>query len=739
MSADFTTHGIGRTVGSYVLEEEIGRGGMGVVYRARRGDTGEVVALKLMLPEISASHHFRARFVREASLGSDLDHPNIVPIYDAGEADGELFIAMRLVEGRDLKSVLEQHGALDPKRVLAIMRQVASALDAAHEAGVVHHDVKPQNILVAEGVGSDKELVFVTDFGLVRPAGSESTASRTGQVFGSIQYMPPEQVEGLPADGRADVYALGCVLYECLTGKIPFDRPNEVAVLWAHVHEQPARVTDSDPSLPGGVDSVVATAMAKHPDDRYLTCGELIEELGKGLDRKHRPVVMPVMRPLVKRIPRRKTEREVWAPNFFPELNRVRKVSNRVNWIQVTGVTAILALFAAAFVQFAHPGGITGAVSDAALAVGDSVLSAGAKISSAFGGEDESEKADRPVQIDRPSRNAFSRGRTEVSTREGRQADAPRNSGQVSTSTDREGEAPQPVALGLRSRDFVFVSSRDGSFDVFRARANGSQIKQLTSGPASEYDPEFSPDGSRIVYSLSARQEELLACPTGSQCPYNSHIYVMNADGTEQAQVSTGSDVYDSDPTWSPDGKSIVFTRWAGDTNADLFILTENGDGTWSQAQLTSQPGSETEPAFSPDGSTIVYSGDVDTDTEWTEDEPHVWDLFSLDSSGVVERLTRAAHTGTPDWSPDGERIVFAGRNGVFVLGVAGGSITRLTQGDDHYTDWSEDGSKIAFTRCGDLVEKCRIMSYHVHSGKLKVVVDDRGDYDGMPAWGPAR
>ena len=741
MAGEFTTHGEGRTLGAYRIGGEIGRGGMGVVYSASRLDTGETVALKLMLPEIAANARFRERFVREASLGSGLDHPNIVPIFDAGEVEGELYIAMRLVEGRDLKSVIEEKGTLPPRRVLAIMRQVASALDSAHESGVVHHDIKPQNILISESELADKDLVYVTDFGLIRPAGSESTSSRTGTIFGSIQYMSPEQVEGMACDGRADVYALGCVLYECLTGEIPFDRPNEVAVLWAHVHEQPARVTERRPELPGGIDSVVATAMAKHPDDRFLTCGELVEELERGLERKYRPVVMPVVRPLVKRIPRMKTEREVWAPNYFPELSRVKKMSNRVNWIQVAGVTAILCLLAAALVQFAHPGGISGAVGDAAFAVGDGVLSAGKRLTEVFSEDEDGAGGTFASATQGTGRNAFRRGETRVVTKiVPQRIPVPSRKEAPSEGTTPPTDGEGVPASAVKTQRLLFVSSREGSFDIYSADAAGRDVSQLTEGKASEFDPVFSPDGTRIAFARGAYREELLDCPTGAQCPYDSHIFVMNADGTGVIELSTGPDVYDRDPTWSPDGKSIVFTRWPAESdNADLHILTEGPDGTWTQSRLTTAAGSEAEPVFSPDGTRIVYSGDVDMDTTWSEGESHMWDLFSLSTSGTIQRLTSNARAGTPSWSPDGEQITFAGRKGIFVMRSDGAEIRRLTSGGGYYTEWSTDGTKIAYTICGRLVEKCRVKSYDVRSGANRLLVDDPGDYDGMPSWGPAR
>lgn len=366
---------IGQRFGDYIVEDQIGRGGMGVVFRARHADSGDVVALKLMAPDLADNSTFRERFIREAEAGPNLGHPNIVPVFETGEADGELFIAMELIEGTDLKGLIQQEGRLEPKRALSIFRQAASALDAAHESGMVHRDVKPQNILVIPREtpqGSDR--AYLTDFGLVRPMASETTASRTGQVFGSVAYMAPELIEGIPADGRADVYALGCVLYETLTGKVPFERDNEVSAVWAHIHEDPPLLTDTQPDLPGGLNDVVFKAMAKHPDDRFLTCGEFVAELELGLGRKLAAVKYAHVRPLVARIPRRKTEREVWAPNFFPELSRVRSASReRFDWRKGAALVAAVAVLSS--VQIGRDGGIPQALADVA-DVADSAVDA---------------------------------------------------------------------------------------------------------------------------------------------------------------------------------------------------------------------------------------------------------------------------------------------------------------------------------------------------------------------------
>jgi YVTN family beta-propeller protein len=268
---------VGTELGGYYVEALVGRGGMGVVYRAEDRRLGRKVALKLLPPELADDEGFRDRFLRESRLAASLDHQSVIPIYDAGEADGLLFIAMRYVDGTDLRTLLKQEGALEPARTLAILAQVASALDAAHARGLVHRDVKPANILIAGDTGPEREdHVYLTDFGLTKATGSGTRLTATGQFVGTIDYVPPEQIRGTELGGRGDQYALGCVLYECLTGEPPYQRDSEVAVLWAHVQDEPPRATDRRAELPTGIDSVIAKALAKDPDDRYGTCRELV-------------------------------------------------------------------------------------------------------------------------------------------------------------------------------------------------------------------------------------------------------------------------------------------------------------------------------------------------------------------------------------------------------------------------------------------------------------------------------
>jgi class 3 adenylate cyclase/ABC-type transport system substrate-binding protein/tRNA A-37 threonylcarbamoyl transferase component Bud32/streptogramin lyase len=272
--ADLTT---GAAIAGYRIEAVLGHGSMGTVYSALDTGLDRRVALKVLTPELYRDERFRERFLRESKLAASLEHPHIVPIYAAGEADGSLYLAMRYIEGRDLSALLKSLGRLDPERVLAIVRQVASALDVAHARGLVHRDVKPANILVTRHGGEGEDYAYLCDFGLAKHASTVSSLTGSRAIVGTVDYLAPEQIEGKPVDGRVDVYALGCVLYECLTGVPPFERGNELAALLAHVNDPPPVLSERRAELPEALDGVLVTALAKDRDLRYGTCAELVE------------------------------------------------------------------------------------------------------------------------------------------------------------------------------------------------------------------------------------------------------------------------------------------------------------------------------------------------------------------------------------------------------------------------------------------------------------------------------
>jgi serine/threonine-protein kinase len=267
---------IGTVVAGYRIESLIGRGGMSVVYLAHHEGLERKAALKLLAPELAENDAFRQRFIRESRIAAGLDHPNVIPVYDAGEADGELFIAMRFVRGSDLRRLLDEHGPLEPADVVRVIDQLGAALDAAHEEGLVHRDVKPANVLLSPATPPARVgHLYLADFGLTKKSLSGSGFTKSGQFVGTIDYVAPEQIRSEPVDGRTDVYSLGCVLYECLTGEPPFVRDTEVAVMFAQLNDPPPNPTAVRPDLPKAIDAVVARAMAKSPDERHGTPGQL--------------------------------------------------------------------------------------------------------------------------------------------------------------------------------------------------------------------------------------------------------------------------------------------------------------------------------------------------------------------------------------------------------------------------------------------------------------------------------
>ncbi len=257
--------GPGDEFGDYVIEALAGRGGMGLVYRARQRRPDRIVAIKVVAPELAADSGFRERFEQESTIAAQIEHANVIPVYAVGETDGLLFIAMRYVDGVDLGHLLASSGRLQPRRAAPLVSQVADALDAAHARGLVHRDVKPGNILVAAG-----DHVYLTDFGLTKRTADTKGLTATGMFVGTVDYIAPEQIEGRNVDARADVYALGCVLYQLLSGTVPFPQNSDMAKLFAHVNDTPAPLE----GVPAQLEAAVTRAMAKRPADRFTSAGD---------------------------------------------------------------------------------------------------------------------------------------------------------------------------------------------------------------------------------------------------------------------------------------------------------------------------------------------------------------------------------------------------------------------------------------------------------------------------------
>ena len=268
---------VGTDFAGYRLRAVLGRGGMSIVYQAENPRLRNLIALKVLAPELADDQVFRTRFREESQIAASLNHPHVIPIHDFGASDGLLYIAMRYVSGTDLRHLISGQGPLPPHAAVHLLGQAARALDAAHRRGLVHRDVKPGNLLIAQGgADGDPDHVYLADFGITKYMGSRSGLTVAGTVLGTGHYISPEQIQHHTVLGAADQYSLGCVLYECLTGRAPFEKGLNEAILWAHVHELAAPPSLLRPGLPPAVDEVIARALAKNPDDRYADCREFL-------------------------------------------------------------------------------------------------------------------------------------------------------------------------------------------------------------------------------------------------------------------------------------------------------------------------------------------------------------------------------------------------------------------------------------------------------------------------------
>jgi serine/threonine-protein kinase len=275
---------VGQEFAGYRIRSVIGRGGMSVVYQADNLRLGSTVALKVLAPELSNNDLFRTRFLEESRIAASLNHPNVIPIYDMGPHDDLLYIVMRYVAGTDMRALLKKKsGPMAPGEAVFLIGQAARALDAAHRKGLVHRDVKPGNFLIERGGDDDPDHVYLSDFGITKYALSRSGLTPTGEFLGTIDYVAPEQIQAIEVDGRADQYSLGCVLYECLTGRLPFQKDRGAAIIWAHVEETAPMPSTVVPELPAAIDAVIAKVMAKKAEDRYPTCRAFTEAANAAL------------------------------------------------------------------------------------------------------------------------------------------------------------------------------------------------------------------------------------------------------------------------------------------------------------------------------------------------------------------------------------------------------------------------------------------------------------------------
>lgn len=661
----------GAEIANYRVSRVVGRGGMGVVYVAEHIHLGRMAALKTISGVHAETPEFRERFVRESRLAAQIDHPNIVPIYDAGEAEGQLYLAMRFVDGEDLDQLNEREAPLAPGRVLDVFAQVASALDTAHAQGLVHRDVKPANVLL-EPTGPGGHLhAYLADFGLTKHTGTDSGLTVTGQVMGTVFYVAPEQIEGREIDGRADQYSLGCMLFECLTGSRPFDSGGQLlATLNAHVNHPRPPVSAHRPELPAALDAVVARALSVSPDERFATCGEFVAAARAALDADHPDggtdrraadtavgVGPPPPRPGA--APGEATSAPSGATSAPDEAAPRR---SRTVAAALVGAVVLAGAVAAAIVLW--PAGV-GSDSTAERddgAASETVADEGSEDEGDPAGEDTAAEgaAEPPGQIVFTSTRA---GQNDIFRME------PDGSGLVNLTEGSDSDDRQ--ATWSRDRDrIVFASDRTGEFAIHTMNPDGTDVTQVTAGEGRDLDPRFSPNGERIAFS--------------SQRDETRSIWVIDVDGTDLEQL-TDAGGEDMRPTWSNDGTQLAFHRRHGaDQRLDIFVKEADLDA--EPVNVTDRPASDFHPSWAPAEPLVAFASDHDG----------AEDIFTVEVTGVVdgdEPGTPRNLTGSPDtddldpnWSPDANWITFQRGRGedteVYIMRADGSDVSQLTESD---------------------------------------------------------
>lgn len=640
---------VGQTLGQYQVLEKIGEGGMAAVYRAWQPSLQRYVALKVLHPYLLKDAEFVERFKQEAIIAANLRHHNIVTIYEVGQDKGRIFIAMEFIEGRSLGEIIASEGAMALDRAIDVVAQVASALDYAHKHGVIHRDIKPANILL-----TNEGRAVITDFGIAKAlteSGFMPKLTQVGTVLGTPAYMSPEQIQGQVLDYRSDLYSLGIVVYEMLSGRTPFGGAT-TALLYAQVNLVPPDIRALNPQLPAHVSSALSVMLAKNPSDRFPSATAFVQAL-KGEESFVSPAPLPKGKTVVMP-PGMETTLPPYPPHppFPPPPSQGGPVSppgvyppkeTKSAWLRTAGIGF------------------------GCLAVAGIMVVAMIALMYLF---------NMPPGIQRYAQGLF----------------------QQATVT------PSPVSAG---RVIAFISERDGNTDIYLTRADGSGLVNLTNSAANEYFPRWSPDGAQIschVYSpgVQAGQGDakihLINVATGesalvntgfanskfaSWSPDGSQLVFSGQDGgsfdlfiidlrTGNVRRITEGPEDDYFPSWSPDGKGIAFVRVDG---AEREIFKVDLD-TLEAVNLTNRAGEDSWPDWSPDGRSIAFASNRTGNLE----------IYVMNADGSGQRQltnTTGYNNREPFWTADGNHIVFgSNRDGnweIYIMNANGSNPIRLT------------------------------------------------------------
>jgi Tol biopolymer transport system component len=726
---------VGQTLGHYRIVREIGAGGMGIVYQAEDITLTRQVALKILPPELAADPDRRSRFAREARAVAALNHPNIVTVHSVEEAGGVHFITMELVKGVTLADALPHQG-LGIGRFFEIAIPLSDAVATAHQHGITHRDLKPANVMIA-----DDGRVKVLDFGLAKSmetdrAGNLSTLTATavGQTVGTPAYMSPEQAQGAPVDARSDIFSLGIVLYEMLTGRRPFDGSNPASIISAILRDTPSPITEQRPAVPRAVSRLVDRCLAKNPVDRFQSA----------LDLRHRL---------------EEVQQEVDSGEAFPAAPAARQRRAKPGAAALAGVTALVAAAVAAWLAFGRddaipPAGVRNAV----------------QVTSALDVESY------PTWSPDGQRLAYQAAERLMAAEVHDIWIVQLGSGEPVNLTKDSPADDQRPSWSPDGREIAFVSDRDGDRGVFIVPALGGNPRKVLAMPGAVGGvwsaPQWAPDGTRLfvaanysnrnavlIVRLDTLETSRIELPThdSPRC----WDLTVRADGRRFAYLEAGAgnpelsrlwtiDVSGGEPVPLTDGRTSVWSpSWSRD-GLTLFYVSNRG-GSWDlwQQQVTDdgRPAGEPVPvtaglgvrsvAVTADGTRLAYSqgGTVSSvlRAPILEDRPAVWNDVSLVTSGRT-------HIEMVDISPDAQQLVVSsdrrGNQDLWVLPAGGGEMTPLTTDPtpDWNPRWSPDGGEIVFYgyRSGNR----DIWVMPARGGPARQLTTDPA-FDWFPSWSP--
>ena len=753
----------GRMLGRYQIQSLLGHGGMASVYLALDPLFERTVAIKIASARLSSDPQYAGRFQREARSMARLQHPHILPVYDVGEHEGIVFLVMPHIDGGTLHDRLvaqRRVGQLDLTAIVAILEPLGEALDYAHLRGVIHRDIKPHNILLTE-----RGYPFLMDFGIAKMLTHDtSTSSLTlaNTVIGTPEYISPEQAQGLPIDGRADLYSLGVILYECFTGRPPFRaesvRDTPLGILIRQASAQPPAPSTINPHVTPTQEAVLLRALAKHPEDRFPTGAALFEALREVLparDRHSTLLVLPIAPPQDAHIPpppnvplpdRTPDGTPLPAtpevappavsvpvltppPSAFPAESPLAMVaSERLPrgrmpiYLLVGSILVVLALLAGLVARAQREGGSS--IDQTGDIVGDTSPGTAFVVAPTTSVLPAAVTVPPTIPITAVSTPTAVIG---VGT--------PSLVGSVGTRT--------PVlAVGTRvttrRQVILFSSRRNGVHDsqIYSMNIDGSDQRQLTFTSGHSWGPRISPNGKFLVFSSVAPGEHANHSATGGGEIGQGHheIFRANADGSNIVRLTTTT-AWNNAWAWAPDGRSLIIAS-DRDGNWELYRLSANGeqDGI---VRLTFNTAQDGWPSYTPDGKNIVFASDRDGGMS---------QIYIMDADGTnARRLNLSESYDTlPNVSPDGKRIVYSVQNGtaqtgitseIYVMNIDGSNASRLTNTVATNTDpsWSPDGSQIIFSsnRTGDT----NIYTMNVDGSGLKRLTDEPGE-DVTPFWG---